>query len=122
MILIHVVVISSILCVFTLIVATLQDEKNLYFVQQFVPGGDLFSLLHSPRLSSSKLGGLPAQQAAFYLANTLVILEYLHEQEVMHRDLKPENLVRFLYFSLLLNIILTESADLYHRCWIQKDF
>ena len=78
--------------------ATLQDEKSIYFVQQFVPGGDLFSLLHSPRLSSSKLGGLPAQQAAFYLANAVVILEYLHEQEVVHRDLKPENLVVFPFF------------------------
>jgi hypothetical protein len=94
-------------------------------VQQFVPGGDLFSLLHSPRLSSSKLGGLASQQAAFYLANTLVILEYLHEQEVVHRDLKPENFVRFptifFFFVLMMNELSLSLSILYHRCSIQKD-
>jgi len=77
--------------------ATLQDENCLYFVQQFVHGGDLFSLLYSERLSTTKLGGLPPQQAAFYLANVLVILEFLHEQDVVFRDMKPENLVCYVF-------------------------
>jgi serine/threonine protein kinase len=65
----------------------------LYFIQQYVHGGDLFELLHSSRLTTSKLGGLPLPQAAFYLANVLGILEVLHDEDVVLRDLKPENLV-----------------------------
>lgn len=73
--------------------ATLQDEKCLYFVQQYVSGGDLFSLLTSSRLQRTKTGGIPVSQAVFYGCNILAALQHMHNRDVIYRDLKPENML-----------------------------
>jgi serine/threonine protein kinase len=61
-------------------------QKNLYLVMEFIPGGDLFSLLET-------LGPLAESVAKVYIAETVLALEYLHANGIVHRDLKPDNLL-----------------------------
>ena len=63
-----------------------QDEKSVCFVFEFIPGGDIYSLLASQtRLSES--------WTRFYVAEILVALRYLHSKKIIYRDLKPENVM-----------------------------
>ena len=63
-----------------------QDEKYLYFLLEFVPGGELFSLMRSE-------GILPITQCQFYAAQIAAIFDYLHSRKIIYRDLKPENIL-----------------------------
>ena len=63
-----------------------QDNANLYMTFEFVPGGELFSLLRS-------VGKLPEVTASFYGAQIAAALEYLHNLDILFRDLKPENIL-----------------------------
>lgn len=64
-----------------------QDEFNLYYCIDYVPGGELFSYLQLYRRFS-------VDQARFYAAEVLLALEYLHtEVKAIYRDLKPENIL-----------------------------
>ena len=62
------------------------DPVYLYFILQYVPGGELFSLLRS-KVS------FPLLQAKFYIAHIVTIFEYLHSKNIIYRDLKPENIL-----------------------------
>ena len=78
---------------------TLQDNKSIYFIQQFVPGGDLFSLLYGSQkggksvFPATKEGGMPIEYAAFYVVNAVTAIHHLHYHDIIHRDLKIENFV-----------------------------
>ena len=78
---------------------TLQDNKSIYFIQQFVPGGDLFSLLYGSQkggksvFPTTKEGGMPIDYAAFYVVNAVTAIHHLHYHDIIHRDLKIENFV-----------------------------
>jgi protein kinase A len=80
---------------FTALYATFQDERCLYLVQQYVPGGDMWGVIHldsdSVGLEKTRIGGLEPDVASFYAANVLVVLEHLHQRDTVFRDLKPEN-------------------------------
>ena len=52
---------------------------------EYVPGGDLFSYLQPQVLLSES-------EARFFAAQVLLVLQFLHEREIVYRDLKPENL------------------------------
>jgi len=65
---------------------TLQDDWSLYFVLEFVEGGELASQI-------ARMGASSLEFAQFYAAEIVVILEYLQARRVAHRDLKPENLM-----------------------------
>ena len=52
---------------------------------EYVPGGDLFSYLQPQVL-------LCENEARFFAAQVLLVLQFLHEREIVYRDLKPENL------------------------------
>ncbi|XP_022242140.1 protein kinase DC2-like [Limulus polyphemus] len=65
---------------------TTHDDSSLYMLFEYVCGGELFTYLRNAGRFSSTTG-------AFYAAEIVLALEYLHKQQVVYRDLKPENLL-----------------------------
>ncbi|KDQ56397.1 hypothetical protein JAAARDRAFT_132421 [Jaapia argillacea MUCL 33604] len=65
---------------------TFQDPANLYMVMDFVPGGELFTLLR-------RSNRFPDPVAKFYAAEVALALNYLHSLDIVYRDLKPENIL-----------------------------
>lgn len=63
-----------------------QSALYLYLVMEYLPGGDVFSLLQG-------LGAMDEDMARMYIAETVLALEYLHSRGIIHRDLKPDNLL-----------------------------
>lgn len=63
-----------------------QDTGNLYMVMDFVPGGELFTLLR-------RSNRFPDPVAKFYSAEVALALNYLHSLDIVYRDLKPENIL-----------------------------
>eukprot|EP00127_Corallochytrium_limacisporum_P006812 Clim_evm27s236 gene=Clim_evmTU27s236 len=61
-----------------------QDEHHVYLVMEYVPGGDMRSLL-------TKSGILHEPNARFYFVEMLLSVHTLHNLGYIHRDLKPEN-------------------------------
>jgi len=66
--------------------ATFQDQANLYFLLEYISGGELFSCIR-------KNGRLSNSTARFYAAEIVLAIRYLHSFHIAHRDLKPENLL-----------------------------
>lgn len=65
---------------------TFQDATFLYFVTEYCGNGELLQQLR-------KVGSFSDEVAAFYTAEIVVALEYIHSMGVVHRDLKPENVL-----------------------------
>lgn len=65
---------------------TFKDTKRLYMLLEFVQGGELFTVLHTPQGD-----GVPEASAKFYAAGVILALAYLHSKEIAYRDMKPEN-------------------------------
>jgi serine/threonine protein kinase len=65
---------------------TFQTETELFLVLDYVPGGELFRVLHEE-------GMFPEPRARLYAAEILLGLGYLHSIGCVYRDLKPENIL-----------------------------
>ncbi|XP_028280737.1 serine/threonine-protein kinase Sgk2b [Parambassis ranga] len=63
-----------------------QTPNMLYFVLDYVNGGELFYHLQ-------REGSFPEPRAAFYAAEMATALGYLHSLDIVYRDLKPENIL-----------------------------
>jgi RAC serine/threonine-protein kinase len=63
-----------------------QTDDRLYFVMEFVAGGELFFHIGREKKFSE-------DRVRFYSAEILCALHYLHSKGVVYRDLKLENLL-----------------------------
>ncbi|ORZ16870.1 kinase-like domain-containing protein [Absidia repens] len=64
--------------------------KELYFVMEFMNGGNLYQYLEEKRDKGEKLNEMELRPVLRQILNAL---ESIHEQGYFHRDLKPENLL-----------------------------
>jgi tRNA A-37 threonylcarbamoyl transferase component Bud32 len=63
-----------------------QTREKLYFIMDYVNGGELFFHLQQEEKFNE-------ERVRFYAAEILLGLEYLHSSAVLYRDLKPENIL-----------------------------
>jgi serine/threonine protein kinase len=63
-----------------------QTNDKLYFIMDYVNGGELFYHLQ-------KEHKFTPERVQYYAAEILLGLEYLHNSGVIYRDLKPENIL-----------------------------
>jgi serine/threonine protein kinase SCH9 len=63
-----------------------QTPTDLYLVTDYMSGGELFWHLQ-------KEGRFDEQRAKFYIAELIIALEHLHDNDIVYRDLKPENIL-----------------------------
>ena len=62
-----------------------QDKKNYYFVMEYLPGGDVYTLLSK--------NNLPKKTIQLIVAETILAVNYLHSIFIIHHDIKPENIL-----------------------------
>ncbi|GAA0147591.1 non-receptor serine/threonine protein kinase [Lithospermum erythrorhizon] len=73
-----------------------QDEEYLYLIMEYLPGGDMMTLL-------MRKDTLTEDEARFYVAETILAIESIHIHNYIHRDIKPDNLLLDRYGHLRLS-------------------
>ncbi|VDK86800.1 unnamed protein product [Onchocerca ochengi] len=101
-----------------------QDPLNLYLVMEFLPGGDMMTLL-------IKKDTLSEDTTKFYIAEAALAIQAIHNLNFIHRDIKPDNLlldakghIKLSDFGLCTGLKKAHRTE-YYRNWpsqLPKDF
>jgi protein-serine/threonine kinase len=65
---------------------TFQDPSFLYMLMEFLPGGDLMTMLIKYEIFSEDI-------TRFYIAEIVLAIESVHKLGFIHRDIKPDNIL-----------------------------
>ncbi|CAB4296919.1 unnamed protein product [Prunus armeniaca] len=63
-----------------------QDSDFLYLIMEYLPGGDIMTLLMREDTLSEDV-------ARFYIAESILAIHSIHQHNYIHRDIKPDNLI-----------------------------
>ncbi|KAL0392052.1 UNVERIFIED_CONTAM: Serine/threonine-protein kinase-like [Sesamum radiatum] len=63
-----------------------QDSDYLYLIMEYLPGGDIMTLLMREDILSEDV-------ARFYIAESILAINSIHQHSYVHRDIKPDNLI-----------------------------
>ena len=63
-----------------------QTDQKVYFVMNFIRGGELFTHLNNEKRFTE-------DKARFYAIQIMLSIGYLHKQNIVYRDIKPENIL-----------------------------
>ncbi|KZP33028.1 kinase-like protein [Athelia psychrophila] len=63
-----------------------QDPQFLYLIMEFLPGGDLMTML-------IKYDTFSEDVSRFYIAQCILAIEAVHQMGFIHRDIKPDNIL-----------------------------
>ena len=63
-----------------------QNKDSMFFVMEFMSGGDLNEQLNEVKFFSE-------ERSKFYAAEVTVAVQFLHQRGILHRDLKLENVL-----------------------------
>jgi len=64
-----------------------EQENRFYIIQQFIDGENL-------AIELKKNGKFNQEQIIKILRELLLILQFVHQNNIIHRDIKPENIIR----------------------------
>jgi len=92
-----------------------QDATYLYFVMEYIAGGDLMGLL-------IRLGVFDEHLSRFFVAELVLAIDSVHRMGFIHRDVKPDNVlidraghIKLTDFGLCTGFRWTHDSSCYHR-------
>ncbi|KAG5518274.1 hypothetical protein PMAC_003070 [Pneumocystis sp. 'macacae'] len=98
-----------------------QDSQYLYLIMEFLPGGDLMTML-------IKYDTFSEDVTRFYIAECILAIEAVHKLGFIHRDIKPDNIlidktghIKLSDFGLSMGFHKTHDSAYYQRLFENRN-